>query len=257
MEYGTWFELSDPKWEGAQCDSECGYLIRDGFYDEAHSDTTATGDITTYFLGVEPTAPGYRRFRFSPRFISRLTFAEGSVPTPHGFIRARWYVAGDKATCRLSVPAGTEADVVLPGVSKTLGPGEHVVEAVGIKASRVDPTITSVSYGGMKAVEVENYVSHIYGNRDAVFEYIADLGDVRDVRGVEIEAGDLKLVGKPSASHVEDRHANGGRRVAGALRALCVHRGAAQLAEIIKDALSRKPQAPARHLRRMRGGGHV
>lgn len=201
MEYGTWFELSDPKWEGAQCDSECGYLIRDGFYDEAHPDTTATGDVSTWFLGVEPIAPGYRRFRFSPRFVSRLTFAEGSVPTPHGFIRVRWDVAGDKATCRLTVPTGTEAEVVLPGVSKTLGPGEHVVEAVGIKASLADPTITSVSYGGMKAVEIENYVSHIYGNKDAVFEYIADLGDVRDVRGVEIVAGDLKLA--PSSVAIE------------------------------------------------------
>ena len=201
MEYGTWFELSDPKWEGAQCDSECGYLTRDGWWDEAHPDTTATGDITAYFLGVEPTVPGYRRFRFSPRFVSRLMFAEGSVPTPHGFIRARWDLAGDKATCRLTVPVGTEAEVVLPGISKTFGPGEHVIEAVGIKASLVDPTITSVAYGGMKAVEIENYVSHIYGNKDAVFEYIVDLGDVRDVRGVEIVVGDFKFA--PSSVAIE------------------------------------------------------
>ena len=201
MEYGTWFELSDPKWEGAHCDSECGYLVRTDWWDEAHPDTTASGDITTYLLGVEPTVPGYRRFRFSPRFVSRLTFAEGSVPTSHGAIRVRWDVSGDHATCRLAVPEGTEAEVALPGVSKTLGPGEHVIEADGIRAALADPTITSVARDGMKAVEVEGYVSHIYGNKDAVFEYIVDLGDVRNVRGVEIVAGDLKLA--PSSVAVE------------------------------------------------------
>ena len=193
MEAGTWFELSDPGWEGAQCDSECGYLIRTGWYDEAHPDTTASGDITAYLLGVEPTSPGYRRFRFSPRFVSRLTFAEGSVPTPHGAILVRWDVSGDHATCRLTVPEGTEAEVVLPGVSKTLGPGDHSVEADGVKALFADPTITAVERDGMKMVETDAYISHIYGNKDAVFEYVADLGDVRDVRGVEVVAGDLKF----------------------------------------------------------------
>ena len=201
MEYGTWFELSDPGWEGAQCDSECGYLVRDGWWDEAHPDTTATGDISSYLLGVEPIAPGYRRFSFSPRFVSRLSFAEGTVPTPHGMIRARWDLSGGRAICRLTVPGGTEADVVLPGVSKTLGPGDHVIETDGVKAALVDPTVVSVDFDGKKAMSIDGYASHIYLNKDAVIEHIVDLGGVRDVQEVEITAGDLKLA--PSVVAIE------------------------------------------------------
>ena len=201
LESGTWFELSDPKWEGAHCNSECGYLIRNDWWDESHPDTTATGVIATYILGVEPTEPGFRRFRFCPRFVSRLTFAEGSVPTPHGAIRVRWDVSGDKATCRLTVPAGTEAEVVLPGVLKTLGAGDHILEATGVKAAFTDPTIAAVDCDGLKAMEVNGYVSNVYGNKDVVFTYVVDLGGVHDVRGVEMVAGDSKFV--PSAVAVE------------------------------------------------------
>lgn len=201
LESGTWFELSDPKWAGAQCDTECGYLIRNDWWDESHPDTTASGAITTYLLGVEPIEPGFRRFRFRPRFVSRLTFAEGTVPTPHGMIGARWEVADDNATCRLTVPEGTEAVVSLPGVSKTLGPGEHVLEAAGVRKVSVDPTMVAVACEGMQAVDVDGYASNVYGNKDAVFEYVVDLGDMRNVCGVEIAAGKSSLV--PSSVSVE------------------------------------------------------
>ena len=201
LESGTWFELSDPSWAGAQCDTECGFLVRNDWWDESHPDTTASGVMTTYLLGVEPLKPGYRRFRFRPRFVSRLTFAEGSVPTPHGDIRARWDVDGDKAACRLMVPDGTEAEVLLPGVAKTLGPGEHAIEAVGVRAALIDPTISVIDCGGEKAVDVNGYASNVYGNRNAVFEYVVDLGGPHDVRGIELSAGNSKFV--PSSVVVE------------------------------------------------------
>ena len=201
LESGTWFKLSDLNWAGAHCNTECGFLVRNGWWDESHPDTTASGVITTYLLGVEPTMPGFRRFRFRPRLVSRLTFAEGIVPTPHGMIGARWEVADDRVTCRLAVPIGTEAEIELPGVIKTVGAGEHVATAEGVRAAFADPTMVAVMCGGMKAMDVKPYNSNIYGNKDATFEHVVDLGGVHDLAGVEIDAGDSKYT--PSSVAVE------------------------------------------------------
>ena len=46
---------------------------------------TPTRDMVFYTLGVTPAAPGYGEARIAPR-LGRLSWAKGSVPTPHGLI---------------------------------------------------------------------------------------------------------------------------------------------------------------------------
>lgn len=48
---------------------------------------TPTRDMVFYTLGVTPAEPGYTRARIAPR-LGKLTWAKGSVPTPHGLIKA-------------------------------------------------------------------------------------------------------------------------------------------------------------------------
>lgn len=47
---------------------------------------TPTRDLVFYTLGVTPAAPGYAKARIAPR-LGRLSWARGTVPTPHGPIR--------------------------------------------------------------------------------------------------------------------------------------------------------------------------
>jgi hypothetical protein len=66
--------------------------------------------LPAYTLGILPLTPGFARFRVAPRFAD-LEWARGTVPTPHGPIACAWRRRGDTVTLRLTVPAGTRAEV--------------------------------------------------------------------------------------------------------------------------------------------------
>ena len=57
--------------------------------------------------------PGSRRFAVRPTLCD-LTWAKGSVPTPHGDVAVSWKLGEDKLQLDVTVPAGTEADVTVP-----------------------------------------------------------------------------------------------------------------------------------------------
>jgi alpha-L-rhamnosidase len=79
-----------------------------------------------YTAGIEPVEPAYRRFRVRPRPGGGLTHAEAAHESPYGRIESSWRLDGDAFELRVAVPAGTEAEVVLPdGSSHTAAPGEH------------------------------------------------------------------------------------------------------------------------------------
>ncbi len=84
-----------------------------------------------YTAGIQPVDPAYRRFRVQPRPGGGLTAAEATHESPYGRITSAWHLDGDGAlTLRVVVPAGTEAEVVLPdGQTAVAGPGEHVFTA--------------------------------------------------------------------------------------------------------------------------------
>jgi hypothetical protein len=100
-------------------------LGRRGWGDEAHPDTAIAGLFTNYILGIEPAEPGFKTFTCRLPVTSRLNWASGRVPTPHGEIDASWQKNGKgESEVHVSVPNGTTCRLVVPGQQPiTLGPG--------------------------------------------------------------------------------------------------------------------------------------
>ena len=60
-------------------------------------------------LGVERTAPGFKRVRIAPPKTD-LTWAKGFVPTPFGRIDCSWSREGERPAMRVEVPAAIDVD---------------------------------------------------------------------------------------------------------------------------------------------------
>ncbi|KQZ86103.1 alpha-L-rhamnosidase [Microbacterium sp. Root166] len=65
--------------------------------------------------GLEALEPGYRRIRIAPQPGADLTSAQLVHDTTLGRIEISWQVTGGQATVTVTVPAGSSAEVVLPG----------------------------------------------------------------------------------------------------------------------------------------------
>jgi alpha-L-rhamnosidase len=82
-----------------------------------------------YTAGIERVEPAYRRFRIRPRPGGGLTHAEAAHESPYGRIESAWRLEDGRFELRVVVPAGTEAEVVLPsGTTSVAVPGEHTFE---------------------------------------------------------------------------------------------------------------------------------
>ena len=120
-----WRKVLDPDWKGMRLTSECMGLIRRGWGDEAHPDTAIAGLFTNYILGIEPAEPGFKTFTYRIPVTSRLSWASGRVPTPHGVIGASW-LKNEKGelVVHVDMPKGTTCRLVVPGEQPiTVGPG--------------------------------------------------------------------------------------------------------------------------------------
>ncbi|MDB5078090.1 MAG: alpha-L-rhamnosidase [Chloroflexi bacterium] len=70
--------------------------------------------LSTRVLGVTPAAAGYRRIRIAPEPF-HLTWANGTVPTPHGPVSVAWRLKEDgQLDLEYHAPAGCEVEVILP-----------------------------------------------------------------------------------------------------------------------------------------------
>ena len=71
----------------------------------------------------------YRRFRVEPRPGGGLTWAEAVHDSPYGRIESTWHTHRSRLWLTVTVPAGTEAEVVLPdGSRRHQGPGTATYE---------------------------------------------------------------------------------------------------------------------------------
>jgi alpha-L-rhamnosidase len=75
--------------------------------------------------GVEPLEPGFSRFRVAPLIDRRIPSAGASVDTVGGRIETSWRIASDQVILNVRAPANSRADVVLPGLRRTVGAGDH------------------------------------------------------------------------------------------------------------------------------------
>ena len=75
-----------------------------GSWDHGWSSGAAPA-LTSYVLGVQPTSPGYATFTVTPH-PTDLSYARGTVPTPHGDITVSWTYARGKLSLSVDAPAG-------------------------------------------------------------------------------------------------------------------------------------------------------
>lgn len=71
---------------------------------------TPTWQLPSKILGITPLAPGFTRFRVRP-CPGDLSWASGSVPTPHGPVLVSWNKEEGKASLHVQTPVGVEAVV--------------------------------------------------------------------------------------------------------------------------------------------------
>ncbi|MCW2668225.1 MAG: putative rhamnosidase [Frankiales bacterium] len=108
-----------------------GTVNGDGMTSFNHYALGAVGEwLHTYVGGLSAVEPGYRRSRITPHPGGGLTWATTRLDTPYGLLGCSWSVEGAHVSVAVDVPAGTTAELVLPGTaeSRELGSGRIEVE---------------------------------------------------------------------------------------------------------------------------------
>jgi alpha-L-rhamnosidase len=76
--------------------------------------------------GLAPLEPGYRRIRFQPRPGGTLDRAAAEHDTPYGAAGIEWTRSGDSLEVTVTVPVGSQGEVVLPdGGTLSVAHGTH------------------------------------------------------------------------------------------------------------------------------------
>ncbi len=92
-------------------------------YSQSHAwSASVVREILEYLLGVRVTAPGASAVVIQPP-VCRLEQASGSVPTQRGAVAVSWKRTADGMELECTVPAGINAQVVLPDRTVAAGPG--------------------------------------------------------------------------------------------------------------------------------------
>lgn len=69
--------------------------------------------LSKYVLGIKPITAGYTKWSVRPQ-PGNLTWAAGSVPTPHGMMTVNWNKSNDQFQIQVDVPRSTEGVIYLP-----------------------------------------------------------------------------------------------------------------------------------------------
>ncbi|HLK70572.1 MAG TPA: alpha-L-rhamnosidase C-terminal domain-containing protein, partial [Steroidobacteraceae bacterium] len=72
-----------------------------------------TGALSAYVLGIRPLQPGFRTWLAEPQ-PGDLSWARGSVPTPHGPIQLEWSKRDAHLRMSVTVPAETQCFAGIP-----------------------------------------------------------------------------------------------------------------------------------------------
>lgn len=103
--------------------------------------------------GIAAAEPGYRRLLVAPRPGAGVTWARASLDTVHGRVATSWMLDGDTFRLDVVVPAGVQAEVVLPG-GPTTESGVGLDQATGVRvlSSGVAGTRVEVGSGDYRFV---------------------------------------------------------------------------------------------------------
>jgi len=84
---------------------------------ECHGWSSAPAyEFSERILGILPTSDGFATVRIRPDVKTfDISWARGSVPTPHGIILVEWKKENGSFTLDIALPKGISAEVILPG----------------------------------------------------------------------------------------------------------------------------------------------
>lgn len=109
------------RWDGQKIDSSFQTSDMNSFNHYAYG---AVGDwMYRVIAGIEIAAPGYKKIRIEPRTDTSLSYARATYESVYGTISSGWERKDGKITLKVSIPANTSADIVLPGSTQTVGSG--------------------------------------------------------------------------------------------------------------------------------------
>ena len=102
------------EWEGIDADGSAHASLNH------YSKGAVISFLHRYTAGLQILEPGYRRFRVAPRPGGGITSAHTHHDSPYGRIEVAWQLNDDAGEIDVTVPAGTEADLLLPDGTTTM-----------------------------------------------------------------------------------------------------------------------------------------
>ncbi|MBQ8016297.1 MAG: hypothetical protein IJ264_08960, partial [Clostridia bacterium] len=117
-----------------------GYWVENGADSAWESWEKATRSLDHYFLGtydeilyshiagIRSIKNGYREFTVAPAIACGLEWAKTYIDSPIGKIRCEWKKDNGKTKVEIEIPEGSTAEIVLPGINKTVSGGVYNYE---------------------------------------------------------------------------------------------------------------------------------
>ncbi len=78
--------------------------------------------------GIRPAAPGFKKILIQPAIVGNLTWVKAHFDSPYGRIASEWKIEGSRLVMDVTVPANTNATIVVPGKNgstHTVGSGHY------------------------------------------------------------------------------------------------------------------------------------
>jgi len=110
--------------------------------------------LSAEVLGVKPKKPGFDEVEVLPHLCD-LRWAEGRVPTPHGTIRVRHEVSGDRFRSEISLPEKTRA---VFGVPKRAGVKMRIeIDGRPVRPAKEDGDFAYLRLEGGRTLRIETF----------------------------------------------------------------------------------------------------
>ncbi|MHB0897741.1 MAG: family 78 glycoside hydrolase catalytic domain [Spirochaetales bacterium] len=93
---------------------------------------TPVYDLSTYVLGLRPTAPGFARFEVRPWF-GNLAWVEGSMPTPAGLLCLNWRRERGRIELEVAVPEGLSGRLLIKDKALSQGGAGGIAQELALE----------------------------------------------------------------------------------------------------------------------------